>query len=47
MRLMDASGMPRIASLLNCFIAGSIFGGVMFNFEKGKVSRIFIGAAAE
>lgn len=29
------------------FIAGSIFGGVMFNFEQGKVSRIFIGAAAE
>lgn len=29
------------------FIAGSVFGGVMFNFEKGKVSRIFIGAAAE
>ncbi len=31
----------------NCFIAGSIFGGVMFNFTQGKVSRIFIGAAAE
>ncbi|MCX5891573.1 MAG: hypothetical protein NTW80_01105, partial [Deltaproteobacteria bacterium] len=31
----------------NCFIAGSIFGGVMFNFEKGKVSQIFIGAGAE
>lgn len=29
------------------FIAGSVFGGVMFNFDKGKVSRIFIGAAAE
>lgn len=29
------------------FVAGSIFGGVMFNFEQGKVSRIFIGAAAE
>jgi hypothetical protein len=28
-------------------IAGSVFGGVMFNFEQGKVSRIFIGAAAE
>jgi hypothetical protein len=31
----------------NCFIAGSIFGGVMFNFEQGKVSQIFIGAGAE
>lgn len=28
-------------------VAGSIFGGVMFNFQQGKVSRIFIGAAAE
>jgi len=31
----------------NCFVAGSIFGGVMFNFQQGKVNRIFIGAAAE
>jgi hypothetical protein len=31
----------------NGFVAGSIFGGVMFNFEQGRVSRIFIGAAAE
>lgn len=31
----------------NCFIAGSIFGGVMFNFEQGKVSQMFIGAGAE
>ena len=29
------------------FIAGSVFGGVMFTFQQGKVSRIFIGAAAE
>lgn len=29
------------------FVAGSIFGGLMFDFEKGKVSRIFLGAAAE
>jgi hypothetical protein len=29
------------------FIAGSIYGGVMFNFDRGRVSRIFIGAAAE
>jgi hypothetical protein len=28
-------------------VAGSIFGGVMFDFQQGKVSRIFIGAAAE
>jgi len=29
------------------FVAGSIYGGVMFYFENGKVSRIFLGAAAE
>lgn len=29
------------------FVGGSIFGGLMFDFEKGKVSRIFLGAAAE
>lgn len=29
------------------FVAGSIYGGVMFHLEKGKVSQIFIGAAAE
>jgi len=29
------------------FVAGSIYGGIIFNFEKGKVSRIFFGAAAE
>jgi hypothetical protein len=29
------------------FVAGSVFGGLMFNFQQGKVSRIFIGAAAE
>jgi hypothetical protein len=29
------------------FVAGSIYGGLMFKFENGKVSRIFLGAAAE
>ena len=28
-------------------VAGSIFGGVMFDFQQGRVRRIFIGAAAE
>ena len=28
-------------------VAGSIFGGAMFHLQQGKVSRIFIGAAAE
>lgn len=29
------------------FVAGSIYGGLMFQFENGKVSQIFLGAAAE
>lgn len=29
------------------FVAGSIYGGVVYTFEGGKVTRIFIGAAAE
>lgn len=29
------------------FVAGSIYGGVIFNFKKGKVATIFIGAGAE
>ena len=29
------------------FVAGSIFGGLILGFEKGKVNRIFLGAAAE
>jgi len=28
-------------------VAGSVYGGVIFTFTGGKVSRIFIGAAAE
>lgn len=29
------------------FVAGSIYGGIVFQFQDGKVSRIFLGAAAE
>ena len=29
------------------FVAGSVYGGVIFTFSSGKVSQIFIGAAAE
>jgi len=29
------------------FVAGSIYGGVIFTFEEGKVINIFLGAAAE
>jgi len=30
-----------------CFVAGSIFGGVIFDLKDGVVTRIFLGAAAE
>jgi hypothetical protein len=29
------------------FVAGSVYGGVIFQFEKGREAEIFIGAAAE
>jgi hypothetical protein len=29
------------------FVAGSVFGGLIFTFQQGRVSKIFIGAAAE
>ena len=29
------------------FVAGSVYGGIIFDFSKGKVNRIFFGAAAE
>ena len=29
------------------FVAGSTYGGIIFTFTDGKVSKIFIGAAAE
>lgn len=29
------------------FVAGSVYGGVIFEFEKGKLAGTFIGAAAE
>lgn len=29
------------------FVAGSVFGGMIFTFKEGKVSGIFLGAAAE
>jgi hypothetical protein len=29
------------------FVVGSIYGGLIFNFTNGRVSQIFLGAAAE
>ena len=31
----------------NSFIAGTVYGGLIFSFENEQVSQIFIGAAAE
>jgi hypothetical protein len=31
----------------NAIIAGSVFGGVVFTFTGGKVTRIYLGASAE
>jgi hypothetical protein len=35
------------ASTAELFVAGSVYGGVLFSFDGDKVSSIFIGAAAE
>jgi hypothetical protein len=35
------------AARKNSFVAGSIYGGIIFTFKDNKVSSIFFGAAAE
>ena len=35
------------ATRKNSFVAGSIYGGILFTFKDNKVSSIFFGAAAE
>jgi hypothetical protein len=35
------------ASTAETFVAGSVYGGVLFSFHGDKVTSIFIGAAAE
>lgn len=35
------------AAKKNSFVAGSIYGGILFTFKDNKVSSIFFGAAAE
>ena len=42
-----AEHIDRETSDSNTLVVGSIYGGIIFNFTKGKVSRIFFGAAAE
>ncbi len=29
------------------FVAGSIYGGLIFSFQNGRVNEIFLGAGAE
>jgi hypothetical protein len=35
------------ASTNNVFVAGSAYGGLVFQFQNGKVASIFLGASAE
>lgn len=37
----------RESSVPGTLVVGSLYGGIIFNFTDGKVSRIFFGAAAE
>jgi hypothetical protein len=37
----------RESSKSGTFVAGSIYGGLIFQFQNGKVTQIFLGAAAE
>ncbi len=37
----------RETSGADLFVAGSIYGGLIFQFQNGKVTQIFLGAAAE
>ena len=42
-----AEHVDRESSADRALVVGSIYGGIIFNFTKGKVSSIFFGAAAE
>ena len=42
-----AEHVDRETSAPGTLVVGSIYGGIIFNFTDGKVSRIFFGAAAE
>jgi hypothetical protein len=36
-----------VTGISDTFVAGSIYGELIINFQNGKVSKIFLGAAAE
>jgi len=38
---------PESPATPDAFVVVSVYGGIIFHFEHGKVSRIFFGAAAE
>jgi hypothetical protein len=38
---------PDSEKCADTFVAGSIYGGLVFSFKKGKVSEMFLGASAE
>ena len=38
---------PTISELGETFVAGSIYGGLVFTFEEGKVVKMFLGGGAE
>ena len=42
-----AEHVDRETSAEHAIVVGSIYGGIIFDFTKGKVSQIFFGAAAE
>ena len=42
-----AEHVDRETSDTGTLVVGSLYGGIIFNFTDGKVSRIFFGAAAE
>ncbi|WP_428564356.1 MAG: hypothetical protein ACP59X_02065 [Solidesulfovibrio sp. DCME] len=43
-RFQDEEGLSRAGE---AFVAGSVYDGLMFRFKGGRVSRLFLGAAAE
>ena len=43
----DKPGKVRGAQPHQQLVTGSIYGGVIFSFENGQATKIFLGAAAE
>lgn len=43
----EDQGDPTISELGESFVAGSIYGGLVFTFNEGKVTKMFLGGGAE